>query len=405
MDLLYASKVCSQRKFQEVFESTSVKPGQSIQKYHRLMLDGLRKNLGDSINVMAAIPVSRRSSKQLYFRGDQEYYDGITYSYLPFINIPVFRQLFLSVSGLIHVVFWLQRHPQSVVICDVLDVSISIVSLIASKATGHKSVGIVTDVPTIRPKEENRTDNLIKKAIARTNMYILSKFDAYVFLTDQMNELINEDNKPYVVMEGHVDTNMADIINLIENKYPLRTIMYTGALKEVYGLKLLVDAFLAANLDDTELHLYGSGDFERELRSICAENHNIKYFGTVPNETAVKAQMRATLLVNPRFTDGEYTKYSFPSKNMEYMVSGTPVLTTRLPGMPKEYYDYVYLIENETVDGLAQTLKMIWAKPAEELHQKGQEAKQFVLENKNNYVQAGRVFQMLQFINSSGNIE
>ena len=29
------------------------------------------------------------------------------------------------------------------------------------------------------------------------------------------------------------------------------------------------------------------------------------------------------------------------------MVSGTPVLTTKLPGMPKEYDDYVYIIEDE----------------------------------------------------------
>lgn len=398
MDILYSSKLCSPTKFKKLIQMTNISSGEAVQKYHRLMLEGMKENIGETIEVLSAIPVSRGNSKKLFFPSDHEEYEGVNYHYLPFINIPIFRQLCLIGSGLIHGVFWFKRHPQSVVICDVLDVSISIVSLIASKATGHKSVGIVTDVPTIRPKEENRTDNLIKKAIARTNMYILSKFDAYVFLTDQMNELINEDNKPYVVMEGHVDTNMADIINLIENKYPLRTIMYTGALKEVYGLKLLVDAFLAANLDDTELHLYGSGDFERELRSICAENHNIKYFGTVPNETAVKAQMRATLLVNPRFTDGEYTKYSFPSKNMEYMVSGTPVLTTRLPGMPKEYYEYVYLIKTETVGGLAETLKLIWAKPAEYLHQKGQEAKRFVLANKNNVAQAARVVQMLQSI-------
>ena len=48
---------------------------------------------------------------------------------------------------------------------------------------------------------------------------------------------------------------------------------------------------------------------------------------------------------------------------MEYMVSGTPMMTTVLPGMPEEYYPYVWLIEDETEDGAAQELKAFFALP------------------------------------------
>ena len=51
--------------------------------------------------------------------------------------------------------------------------------------------------------------------------------------------------------------------------------------------------------------------------------------------------------MNPRFTGAEYTLYSFPSKNIEYMVSGTPVITTRLAGIPDDYYPYVFVFEEE----------------------------------------------------------
>ena len=165
---------------------------------------------------------------------------------------------------------------------------------------------------------------------------------------------------------------------------------------------MLVEAFITANLSEAELHIYGSGDYEEELKIICQHHPNVKYFGVVPNDIVVQEQLKATLLVNPRPTNEEYTKYSFPSKNMEYMVSGTPVLTTRLPGMPEEYEQYVYLIEDESVEGLEQALKTILAKPAEELHQKGMEAKEFVLQNKNNVVQARKVIEMAlgQMINS-----
>ena len=60
----------------------------------------------------------------------------------------------------------------------------------------------------------------------------------------------------------------------------------------------------------------------------------------------VAEELKATLLVNPRPTTEEFTIYSFPSKNMEYMASGTPLLTTKLPGMPEEYHQYVLAILN-----------------------------------------------------------
>ena len=77
------------------------------------------------------------------------------------------------------------------------------------------------------------------------------------------------------------------------------------------------------------------------------------------------------------------------------MVSGTPTLTTKLPGMPKEYYKYVYLIEDETVEGISNILKDILNRPKEELYNKGMEAKKFVLNYKNNIIQAKKILDMI----------
>ena len=77
------------------------------------------------------------------------------------------------------------------------------------------------------------------------------------------------------------------------------------------------------------------------------------------------------------------------------MASGTPVLTTRLPGMPKEYNSFVYLFDEETVDGYADSLRKVLAHPTEELRDKGVKAKRFVLDTKNNVVQAKRVIELV----------
>ena len=131
--------------------------------------------------------------------------------------------------------------------------------------------------------------------------------------------------------------------------------------------------------------------------SVLMRSHNdIKYMGICSNEEVVKYEQKAMLLVNPRPIAPEYTKYSFPSKNMEYMVSGTPLLTTKLPGMPKEYYPYVYLIEDESPKGIAEILQRISKEEFTVRHEKGACARRFVLEHKSNVAQAKKIVCFMQ---------
>ena len=78
------------------------------------------------------------------------------------------------------------------------------------------------------------------------------------------------------------------------------------------------------------------------------------------------------------------------------MASGTPLLTTKLPGMPVEYHQYVYLFEEESIQGYADALKKVLSEPNDNLHAKGVQAKNFVLQNKNYIVQAQRVLGLLE---------
>lgn len=77
------------------------------------------------------------------------------------------------------------------------------------------------------------------------------------------------------------------------------------------------------------------------------------------------------------------------------MVSGTPVVTTALPGMPGEYYDYVYIFRDEETTGIAQTLQHLLTLPQQKLHDYGMNARQFVLKSKNHLVQAEKLLKML----------
>ena len=153
---------------------------------------------------------------------------------------------------------------------------------------------------------------------------------------------------------------------------------------------------MLANLQNCKLIIYGDSDYAEELSEISKKYDNIEYMGVRKNSEVVKAELSADLLVNPRPTAPEYTKYSFPSKNMEYMVSGTPLLTTKLPGMPEEYYPYVYLMNDETPMGISDILREIFSLTDEERRNKGISAREFVLKNKSNISQAKKIIEFLK---------
>ncbi|MBR0449021.1 MAG: glycosyl transferase family 1, partial [Peptococcaceae bacterium] len=95
--------------------------------------------------------------------------------------------------------------------------------------------------------------------------------------------------------------------------------------------------------------------------------------------------------VNVREDKSEFTKYSFPSKTIEYMLSGTPLLTTRLIGIPQEYYRYSFSVSSNTPTVLMEKLKEIAEKSAEELLEIGRRAQRFIQEEKNGQKQAKKI--------------
>jgi len=388
--ILYVYGNCTPHKYKELVESKGIMILQQAQKYHSLMIDGLRKN-GCEVLVLSSLPVNRELTKKIFFKSEDDEFENVKYRYLSFINLPVLRNVSIFVNSFVFVL----KHRQYDVVCDVLHISISAGVLLASRKGINKRVGIVTDIPGAE-NYENRKKLSLKDRINRS---LINRFDAYLLLTEQMNSVVNKNNKPYTVIEGQADINSGKNENTIDGKYEKNVCIYAGSLHRKYGIDILVNAFIIANVHNAELHIYGAGDYEDKIKELSEKNNNIRYFGFKSNDYIVAELTKAVLLINPRPSGREYTKYSFPSKNMEYMASGTSVLTTKLPGIPSEYYDYVYLIEDETEEGLAKTLKKVLSKSGEELFEHGLRAKDFVIKEKNNVIQAKKLLDLFTVAN------
>lgn len=383
MKIVYASCLMSERKIEKTFKTDTNYDGFQVQKFHELLVNGFKLN-DCKVIALTILPVTRNNTNKKIYLKETEQNNGIVYHYPTIINLPIIKHIFAIISSMFSFISIAKNNKDVVLIADCLNQSIALGSILGAKVMRVPSIGIVTDLPDLLLGRKDRIKN-----------FIIRLYDQYILLTEQMNDYIisniTHKKKPYIIVEGMVDINMKNIGIYKHEKYSKKICMYTGILDCKYGIEILVKGFDKANIPNSELHIYGNGDFKNELLKLCKKNKNIKYFGLKPNNYIVEEQQKATLLVNPRPSNEEFTKYSFPSKNMEYMVSGTPALLTKLPGMPKEYLKYVYVLEKESVDGMAEKLNEILNLSEEELKEKGKLAKEYVLKEKNNRMQAKRI--------------
>ncbi len=393
IDILYVSTLCSNKLITEMFEA-GYKPIQAIQKFNTLLVRGLVEN---GCNVYALSQIPKTAVPKFYYRkGETE--KGVKFKYSTNIDIKLVYNLYVFLSAFFWTLIWgfRQKKKESVAIFDILQAEFCAGSLLACKLCGIKAVAIVTDLPNLPGMLQKGKKGAIHRYIENLIDRYANSFDGYILLTEQMNEVVNREGRPYMVMEGLCDVDMVHS-DAERDGTKKKIIIYAGGLHEEYGIKNLVDGFRKLNKRDVELHLFGHGPMVEDIKRLAAEDDRIKYFGIVPNSKVVEAELQAALLVNPRPTVEDFTKYSFPSKNMEYMVSATPVLTTVLAGMPREYHDYVYLLEDESAEGIHDRLKeLLINTPGEELRLKGRRAKEFVLKNKNNIYQSNRIIDFIK---------
>lgn len=383
MKILYIASLLSKDKVNEVFAKTGVNPGFAIMRFNRLLAEGFVHG-GVGVKVLSSHPAGRAST----CRSLNEYKNGVEYKYIPLVNIPLFKYLFQLVYNFVYVLMWgVCKRKGKAVVCDVLSLSSVMGAMFASKLTGLRIVGIVTDIP-------NHNWSGKKSKMGSINLWLIERMDGYVLLTEQMNEVVNLHKRPYIVMEGIAEKEDAPLAK--SGKHTPRVIMYAGGLNSINGVPLLAKAVCELPFDDISLDIYGHGDNEEELIEMGKSDKRINYMGLKTGEEILKAEKTATILVNPRLLEGEYIKYSFPSKNMEYMQSGTPLLTSPLPCIPDEHKPYLFFFPADaSIEGYREALAYVLNLPPQELSNKGMKAREYVLREKNNVVQAMRIVDLL----------
>ena len=144
---------------------------------------------------------------------------------------------------------------------------------------------------------------------------------------------------------------------------------------------------------DIELWITGGGNAEAYIKECAKKDNRIKFYGFLPSrQDVLQKQAEASLLVNMRLPSELASGYCFPSKLFEYMATGTPVLSFDIAGIPREYLQYLLIVEKESTEALREKMQLALRLDKKELECLGNRASTFIKTKKTNRVQSGRIW-------------
>lgn len=358
MKILFLCGVYADENENEVLNNTIGCAEQSANIFQKKLVYGLKKNKYPykiiSAPFIGAYPIRYKKMRFNGFTVPQS-----EYQYVPFNNIWGIRSFSRekSMKKAIRKYFLHDSEEEFLIMVYCAHTPFLEAALYAKKLRPKSKICfIVPDLPQyMNLNEGHRKFYNFAKIFDIKKMYkSINCVDSFVLLTEPMKEVLNVNDRPYMVVEGIVD-NISEKSSEFLAKDNLCRIVYTGKLNIKFGIKDLVNAFMKIDNPNYRLILCGDGDAREFVINSSAKDKRIEYKGQVSFATAKEYINSADILVNPRQNNDEYTKYSFPSKTIEYLLSGKPVISFFLDGMPEIYKKFLVILDS--FDNLESAIK------------------------------------------------
>lgn len=378
--VIYIASILDIEMFKQIYVLNE-KPSYAASKYHNQFIKGLLEQ-GIEVFVNSIIPINKKIYSK--YKIDYNCRKSSRINILNKYNFPIIKHvlIFLKIIKLI-----LKEKKDTIVVFDSLILTASVAIFFATMINKMTKVAIITDLPEFMPISKFRLMRYFNEAWIKQS-------DVQIILNQQMIGKIGIREDKAVIIDGF----MSDFDTEVFPKTKSNVIMYAGTIDEKYGIKELCESFIKSNHQNYELHFYGNGDFSENLREYSIKTPSIKYHGSISNDIMLMKQKTVKFLINPRHPNQDFTKYSFPSKILEYMSSGTAVVMFLLPGMSTDYEKLSYIIPADLYPDYSSYLNYLYSLHENDVLEKGINALEYVKLNKNPSSQALKLLTKLNEI-------
>lgn len=315
-----------------------------------------------SLIAMASFPRDRRLA---VLGRPAEMWPGLTVHLLGFLNFGVLKTLTLGIGGFSDLLRWglaKQDRPRRVVFCYNLTAPPAAFIRLACRLTRTPLVGILQD---INVPGEMVSNSLLRRIEFAWQRRLIPKLDGLVVANEAMVEDFAP-GRPYVLMAGGVPEDFLQRFSTRRRcgDEGLR-MAFAGRLTQLNGLDMIVGAFERCSDAPWTLEIAGDGPLRRLVEEAALRDPRIHYHGILGRDDVIDLYQRSNLLLCLRRTDQRMSRYVFPSKLVECLATGIPVLSTPVGHAAREFGPFLSILEEESDEALASRFAELAREPAE----------------------------------------
>lgn len=199
-----------------------------------------------------------------------------------------------------------------------------------------------------------------KKRLKKYEYLYFNNANAFIFSTNLLNEKINKNDKPYIVINGTYEVE-----NIISEKFKDNKIhvVYAGTfdIRKGGAAAAAAAAFLNQNY---VIHICGFGtekDTETLLELIERSNAmnacKIEFHGLLTGHDYISFLQQCHIGLSTQDPNASFNATSFPSKILSYLANGLSVVSIRIPAIEKsEVGKYVTYYDEQTPQNIANAI-------------------------------------------------
>jgi len=277
-----------------------------------------------------------------------------------FINLIGLKHVSRFVQVLLRIPWFVKKNKIKNIIVHGTHTPFMLIAILAKYIFGLRLVIILTDQHGKEVVSDGKIGKVLRKIDTMLMRFLLNRFDAYICLSVMFVKRFNL--FPYLVLPGILSNKFKSSVLRNYNRPQLQkyfVIVYAGGVNRNNGVDLLISSLKYLKDKNILIKIYGGGDMVQDVIDMSENDNRLLYGGVLYDDEFVSALKNADLLVNPRPIHNEYAQTSFPSKLIEYMSTGVPVLTSRIVSIPKEIKDCFFYIDGDDSKSIAKSLRII----------------------------------------------
>ena len=395
MNILFIAQYYPEQLLPTFLKQTKVGLDFAAHNLHRALLQGFREN-SQEVKILNAphvgsFPPYYKTPFVPGYKSEEEHVHSISY-----FNVSYLKRWDIKRRMRHEMLRWCENTKGEKMIFFYNFMALTVLPELKRKFKDVKACVLVTDLPEYMAADNyllTRMNGKISSVFSSDDKSHFDFVDGYVLLAPAMRERLPMADKPWIQVEGiYNPEDDKESVTKLQDKI----ILYTGNLGKRYGIVELLEAFHRIKSNEYRLWICGTGDGLEDVKQYEKIDTRINYLGTFPRSEVIKMQKQATLLVNPRHSSDAYTIYSFPSKTMEYMASGTPTLMSHLKSIPKEYDSHLFYFDDESIDGFSKRIVEVCEKTPVELAEFGAKASQFIMQYKTPCPQVEKIVSFMR---------